>query len=385
MESNLIKNMLVLHFKGEINSSNVNAVEEETNAAIEGKQFTYLILDFAEVTYISSVGLRLILKLKQKYDKVAVAETSLEVYDVFRMTGFTNIMDISKKLAVISVEGCQVIGDGFFSTVYRLNKDTIVKVFKDTSDLGTIQQELNLSKQAFVLGIPTAISYDVVRVGDRLGVRFEMLDSVSLRDLFRDNPKRYDELVGKYAALLKKINTTESMNDNLRDAREMWFEKLAACGKYLTEEEYEKLKKMLTGIEVRTTFVHGDCHVKNIMSQGDELFLIDMETLCKGHPIYELGKIHSTYIAFSEDDPGNATRFLGLDDDFVAKMFRDTLDVYFGHKCDEDTFNKIAIISYTHMVWWALNYSKDNEKRIQGCVGRLKNLIARYNDLEIDA
>ncbi len=387
MESTLIKNMLILHFKGEVNSSNIVALEEEVNAAIEGKEFTYLILNFADVTYISSVGLRLILKLKQKYDKVAVAETSLEVYDVFRMTGFTNIMDISKKLAVISVDGCQVIGDGFFSTVYRLNKDTIVKVFKDTSDLGTIQQELNLAKQAFVLGIPTAISYDVVRVGDRLGVRFEMLDSVSLRDLFRDNPKRYDELVGKYAALLKKINTTESMSNDLRDARGMWFEKADACKPYLTEAEYEKLHKMLDDIEVRGTFVHGDCHVKNIMSQGDELFLIDMETLCKGHPIYELGKIHSTYIAFSEDDPGNGARFLGLDDDFIVKMFHDTLDVYFGGKCDEDTWNKISIISYTHMVWWAFNYASDDkkEKMIHGNAERLKKLIARYDDLEIAA
>ena len=385
MESILKQNALILHFNGEISSSNIAALEGEVNAAIEGKHFESLVLDFADVIYISSVGLRLVLKLKQKYDKVTVAEASLDVYDVFRMTGFTNIMEVSKKLTTISVEGCQIIGDGFFSTVYRLNKDTIVKVFKDTNDIEVVQSELNLAKQAFVLGVPTAISYDIVRVGSNLGVRFEMLDSVSLRDLFRDNPDRYDELVAKYAGLLKKINTTESMSNDLRDAREMWFEKVDACKPYLTAEEYEKLHKMLSDIEVRSTFVHGDCHVKNIMSQGDELFLIDMETLCKGHPIYELGKIHSTYIAFSEDDPGNGPRFLGLEDSFITKMFHDTLDVYFGKKCDEDTWNKIAIVSYTHMVWWALNYNKNNEKRIQGCARRLKDLIARYDNLEIDA
>ena len=75
-----------------------------------------------------------------------------------------------------------MIGNGFFSTVYRIDKDTIIKVFNRVSDPEQIERELKLAKQAFILGIPTAISFDIVRVDDKLGVRFEMLDCMSLRD-----------------------------------------------------------------------------------------------------------------------------------------------------------------------------------------------------------
>lgn len=384
MEYKIFDKSLTLFFEGEINSGNVSLIENDVNQTLADKEFESLCLDFGKVTYISSVGLRLVLKLKQKYELVSVAEASLEVYDVFDMTGFTTIMAVEKKLTEISVKDCPVIGEGFFSAVYRLTRDMIVKVFREGTAISEIRRELNLAKQAFVLGIPTAISFDIVRVGDRLGVRFEMLDPVSLRDLFRDHPGHYEELVDKYAALLKKINTTESMSNVLPDCKKGWIEKVNSARSALGEEDYQKLLRMVNEIEERTTFVHGDCHVKNIMIQGDDLFLIDMDTLSKGHPIFELACIYATYIAFSEDDPGNSDRFLGIPDAFAKQLFKDVLTKYMG-KFDEDTYNKIAIVSYAHMIWWTLTFSPENEARFKGNLERLRTLLARYNDLKIDA
>ena len=209
MQFKLENNTLSLFFEGELNSYNADDVEKEIEDITNGKEFKTLDLDFAGLRYVSSAGLRIILKLKQKYDDVHIKEASLEVYDVLSMTGFTNIMDVSKALKVIDVKGAEVIGEGFFSTVYRLDKDTIVKVFKRTSDEHQIERELKLAKQAFVAGVPTAISFDIVKVGDKLGVRFEMLDCMSLKNAFVKYPERYNDLLDRYVKLLKKINTTE--------------------------------------------------------------------------------------------------------------------------------------------------------------------------------
>ena len=182
MRFELTDNLLTLFFEGELNSYNSEYVEKEIDEVLSSNKFQTLNLDFAKLQYISSAGLRIILKIKQRFNDSHVINASLDVYDVLQMTGFTNIMDVKKAIREMSVDGAEVIGEGFFSTVYRIDKDTIIKVFNRTSDEKQIERELKLAKQAFVLGIPTAISFDIVKVGEKLGVRFEMLDCSSLKN-----------------------------------------------------------------------------------------------------------------------------------------------------------------------------------------------------------
>lgn len=383
MKNKLDKNVLTLFFEGELNSSNADSTEKEIEGIIAKNQFEKLVLDFSELRYVSSAGLRVILKLKQKYDNLQIVEVSLEVYDVLSMTGFINIMDVKKALKKVDVTGAEVIGTGFFSTVYRIDQDTIIKVFNRTSDTEQIERELKLAKQAFVLGIPTAISYDIVKVGDKLGVRFEMLDCISLKNAFLEYPDRYDELIDKYVALLKKINTTESFDPAIRDIKKFFIEKLSEIKEELGDKYYEKAKKALESIEDRTTFVHGDCHFKNIMMEGEELLLIDMDTLAKGHPIFELALIRAPYVAFEEDDPGNSERFMGVKSEFLHRVYNDILDRYL-KVSDEDARNKIAIVCYIHMVWWNKVNTPDNMNRLNGCRSRLCALLDKYEDLNIE-
>ena len=378
----LYKNVITLYFVGELNSYNADDIDKEIDEALAGKEFDTVYLDFAELKYISSAGLRIILKIKQKYNDTHIIEASLEVYDVLNMTGFTNIMDVKKALKVIDISNAQVIGEGFFSTVYRINKDTIVKVFKRTSDADQIERELRLAKQAFVLGIPTAISFDIVKAGGFLGVRFEMLDCISLKNDFKEHPELYDSLLERYVKLLKKINTTDCMDSAVPDMKAFYLKKVEVCKEALDEKHYKKCLDLIKSIPDRNTFVHGDCHFKNIMVQGEDFLLIDMDTLSRGHPIFELANLRAPYVAFEEDDPGNAIKFLDMPDEYVVKLYNDIVNGYFG-KDDPVIKDKIALVCYIHMVWWTLTNQKDNEKRLNGCKGRLIALLDRYDDVDI--
>ena len=382
MEYKLEKDVLTISLEGELNSVNSESVGEEIDKIIEGKAFKSLVLDFDNVSYISSAGLRIILKLKQRYDDFSVINASLEVYDVFQMTGFTSMMSIKKALRKIDLTGAEIIGDGFFSTVYRLNKDTIVKVFNRTSDPEQIERELRLAKEAFVLGVPTAISFDVVKVGDKMGVCFEMLDCMSLKTAVLTQKGKYKEYLEKYAALLKKINTTECFNPLIPDIKENSLKKVEAIKPYLEEKYYLKAKALMESIPERKTFVHGDCHFKNIMVQGDDLLLIDMDTLSVGHPIFELAAIYAPYCAFNEDDPGNSERFFGISDEEGRKLYNETLNLYFG-KDDQVIKDKIKVVAYIHMVWWNRVNEPNNNVRLEGCRSRLYALLDKIDDLDI--
>jgi uncharacterized protein (TIGR02172 family) len=382
MRFELSYNLLTLFFEGELNSYNADVMEKEIDEVLSSSKFQTLNLDFAKLNYISSAGLRIILKIKQKHDDSHVINANLDVYDVLQMTGFTNIMDVKKAMREMSIEGAEIIGEGFFSTVYRIDKDTIIKVFNRTSDEKQIERELKLAKQAFVLGIPTAISFDIVKVKDKLGVRFEMLDCMSLKNAFIKYPEKYDELLNKYVDLLKKINTTECFDPSVPSIKKFFLEKVEAIKHLLDEAHYEKLLGLMKSVPERSTFVHGDCHFKNIMVQGEDFLLIDMDTLSVGHPIFELANLRCPYVAFEEDAPGNCEQFFGMKAEYCVKLYDDIIRLYFG-KEDEAIKDKIALVCYAHMVWWTLTNQKDNQKRLNGCKERLIALLDKYNDIDI--
>ena len=146
----------LVRVQGSVDSSNAAQFEEELLGAISGDKLT---IDAEDLTYISSAGLRVLLKAKKALSEdLKMINVGPEVYDILDMTGFTQILTIQKAIRRISVEGLNVIGRGQTASVYRLDADTIVKVFRPGIDFGMVQNEIARSKVAFMHGIPTAIS-----------------------------------------------------------------------------------------------------------------------------------------------------------------------------------------------------------------------------------
>ncbi len=200
--------ILKIFLQGRIDSNNAAEVEENIMSTINDNAHQSLVLDLDDLSYISSAGLRIILKLKKMDKTLKLINVSTEVYEIFDMTGFTEMMEISKAYKKISIEGCELIGQGANGKVYRIDGETIVKVYESPDCLDDIKRERALAKKAFVLGIPTAISYEIARIGDSYGTVFELLDAKSIAKLLGENPGKIDEYVDMYVDLLKKIHAT---------------------------------------------------------------------------------------------------------------------------------------------------------------------------------
>ena len=382
MKFSLSNKELTIYFIGSVNTDNVANVEEEVKSILNKNEYEDLILDFKDLEYISSVGLRLILKLKQSNKNFKIVEVSDSVYEIFSMTGFSEIMDIKRQIKEVDISGATLIGSGYFSSVYRVDKDTIVKVFNRISDDNQIERELKLAKEAFVLGIPTAISFDIVKVNDLYGLRFEMLDCISLKDAFLNKEYDYNVLVDKYANLLKTINSTVCSDALIPNMNDFYKQKLEDIKNIIDDATYLKLKEMLEGLEAPNTLVHGDCHFKNIMIQNDEFLLIDMDTLSKGNPIFELSQIRAAYVSYEEDEPGNCLRFFGLPAEFCKKLYEDIVLKYMG-AIKQEYLDKIALVSYLHLLWWNNQNESDNLVRLNGCKNRMLALLEKYDDLDL--
>ena len=271
--------------KGEINSTNAPEVEKELMAALPNE------IDASELKYISSAGLRVLLKLTKTVGDVAIINVSPEVYEIFDVTGFTNILTVKKALREISVDGCELIGEGGNGAVYRLDEDTIVKVYKakiDAVGLNDINREREYARTAFMNGIPSVIAYDTVKVGDRYGVVFEMLNSDTLGHAMRDNPDKLVEYTDQYVALAKTLHTTELQDGSIERVQDIYHRNIANLTEFCTEEEIALLHGIVDAIPEANTVIHNDFHPGNIMIHNGELVLIDMPMISQGPPICDL-------------------------------------------------------------------------------------------------
>ena len=97
MKSNIENEVLTIFLEGEINSSNAEEVEQELEAILNKGGFKSVKIDFGDVNYVSSAGLRITVRVKQKYDVIALVNVPEEVFEIFEMVGFQNLFKIEKK------------------------------------------------------------------------------------------------------------------------------------------------------------------------------------------------------------------------------------------------------------------------------------------------
>ena len=258
---------MVVKLSGRIDSSNASAVEEKLVKEING--FTGEVdLDASNLEYISSAGLRVILRLKKANPHTKIINCNLDVYEIFDMTGFTEMMQISKAYRELSIEGCEIIGEGANGIVYRTDPDTIVKVYKNPDSLADINKERELARKAFVMGIPTAIPYDVVKVGECYGSVFELLNAKSFAMLIREGVS-VEELTKQSVDILKIIHSTTLKENELPSKKKEVLKWVDFCKQYLKPEVFEKFKKMANDVPDTLNMLHGDYHIKNIMQHRD--------------------------------------------------------------------------------------------------------------------
>ena len=87
---------LVVHMSGRLDSMNAAKFSSDILASLA--DVSTVILDFAELIYISSAGLRALLQIKkqmnQQNGEVIVKNLSGEITEVFTMTGFDQILKV---------------------------------------------------------------------------------------------------------------------------------------------------------------------------------------------------------------------------------------------------------------------------------------------------
>ncbi len=324
--------MLYLMANGRIDSANSAQTEALITKLVDENKGLGIIIDADELQYISSAGLRVVLRLRKSHPELKIINAAAEVYEIFEMTGFTEMIPVEKAYRKLSVEGCEAIGQGANGMVYRLDPDTIIKVYLNPDSLPDIHRERELARRAFVLGVPTAIPYDVVKVGTGYGSVFELLNATSLAKLIKANPEKLDEAVAMYVELLQTIHGTTVNPEDMPDMKAIVLNWADFLKDYLPADKWQKLHDLIDAVPVEHRMLHGDYHTKNVMLQGGEALLIDMDTLAQGNPVFEFASVFNAckgfYLPYTGDM--NAECFMGYTVQTSFDIWDKTIRLYFG-------------------------------------------------------
>ena len=378
------KDILYINLTGRIDATNAADVESGISEIRNANTGMHTVLDADALEYISSAGLRVILRLRKEEPQLAIINVSPEVYDVFEMTGFAEMMTVEKTYPRISLEGCEFIAKGANGAVYRYDDETIVKQYFNRDALPEIMQERENSRRAFVLGVNTAIPYGIVRIGDGYGSLTELLNATSVTKLIRANKADLTQSVAYFVDTLKEIHSTEVEEGALPDFKKWVLEWADFLSSYLDEANAQKMRTLIEGIPDSNYMIHGDYHSNNVMVQNGEPILIDMDTLAVGHPVLELGSTFNAYVGFSELDKTVIESFLGIDVDTAREFWNLSLARYLGtddKNAIEAVENKAKVIGYMRLLRRCLRRDGD-ETTVNHYRTKLIEVLNKVDTLE---
>ena len=380
---------LTLHLTGHVDPVNASRLETEIRQAREQYPAQVIVLDCDDLKRMSSAGLRVILRLKQEVPDTSLVNVHPGFYELLVAVGFSEMMEVRKVYRVVSLAGCELIAQGANGKVFRYDQETIVKVYTNTDALPLIEHERELSRAAFVLGVPTAIPYDVVQIAEGgYGTVYEMLNARTYLQLYRDGEKSLEELADMSIMLLKFVHShivTQCFVPSIKETALGWVRFLKD---YLEKTQYEKLYALVGGVPDDEHLIHGDYHLRNLMYQNGESLLIDMDKLSHGHPIFELSAMYNAYVGFGAADPSVVERFFGLPYEQSTALWRRLLE---GYLETEDAQRlaaveeKVKIISCARLMRHVIHYgggdSEADKRQIAWCRAELEKLLPRTDTL----
>jgi len=348
---------LEIKLEGRIDTNNAPDVEQEIMSALDANDGKEPVFDAENLDYISSAGLRVLMKVRKKINKpVDVINVSRDVYDIFETTGFTDLLNVKKAYRKISIDGLQLLGQGMTGNVYRMDDETVLKVFHPNISFDLlISKENKKARNAFVYGVPTAIPYDIVKVGDCYGIVYEMIKSKDLATVMSEDKSKIEEYMTMFAKTVRQMHSIHVEAGKLDDLKTTSIQALGYFKSVMTDEEIQKVQRVYENIPDSDIFIHGDCHMGNAMLQDGELMFIDLSSGGMGHPIFDMVSMYSIYERADNDKARAASPMLRLfSSDEIKKMWNVFIHTYFEGKDDEfikEAEKQIALFSVTRRLF----------------------------------
>lgn len=292
------------------------------------------------------------------------------------------------KYKEVSIDGCKLIGQGNKGNVYRYDDETVIKVFNSKNTYRDVEQEIALSRKAFILGLPTVISFGIKSVGNQYGAMYELVDAETISRYIATSPGQVEEYAATMADLAHLIHSIEVSADDGFPAVSERLKRYVRTGiGYEDEALAEKCMQLIDALPAVNTLTHGDFHSGNVFLDGGEPLLIDLDRVATGHPIAEISDLYYFYVVLGEDDPSVVEKFMGFSYSTARQFFDAFLKHYLGTEDEckiKAVKEKAAVLCYSrliHRLYKKAELTEADRQVIARCRERIAALIEKVDTL----
>jgi uncharacterized protein (TIGR02172 family) len=317
---------VTLELTGEIDrSSLLSLIETVASDGVDS-----LIIDCLNLEEISSSGLRALSTIHQLlHDKASVRLKNVAppVMKIFQVTGLSEILEAEPVYRNVSVEEMDIIGGGVTSQCYRVDDGTILKLFNEDVSEDMARKEKSDARAAFIAGIPTPLSYEIVTCGNRKGILYERLEGRTLSEEMIAGQDRLGEYVSIFAGLCRKIHSTAGGHRNFPRIKQSCLTAIGAAD-FLDDRQQRTIVDRVRDIPDPDTCIHGDLHTSNILMHQGEPRLIDMGDFSTGYHMFDIAQVYNIF--YSSIETRISEKAVGMDPELAFKIWTLFEQDYFG-------------------------------------------------------
>ncbi len=273
------------YLKGRMDANNSAQVEKDL---IQFRQeHGDMVLDASELTYISSSGIRALMRLCKEQKELRIDNVRDEVFSVLYASGVTELFTVNRELLELTNDDWEVAGVGASGTVYRIDSDTAIKVYSEGIGFDYVNQERQLARRAIICGVPTVIPNRNAKVGNCYATLFELVRSKTLGEMLQGEPERFDELMDDYVAMIKDLHSLEDTKGYFPELQDLWLKDEHMIREGLRPDDAELVIDIYKNSKRCNNLLHGDIHPGNVMISDGEIILVDMASMSKGPDILD--------------------------------------------------------------------------------------------------
>lgn len=242
---------------------------------------------------------------------------------------------------IIDLNDYEYAGEGANGASYnhKSDKSLMMKLYNASAPREIIESELRFAHMVYDTGIPTPKPGDFVTDGKgRYGIRFQRIPGkVSFSRATGDHPERVEEYARRFAAMCRRLHSTQLPKGLFPDIKEADL-KMLAESPYFKPEEREMVERFIKSAPDGDTAIHGDLQYSNaIMSDSGEFF-IDLGDFSCGHPYFDLGMV---LLCTVYDDDSFIRETFHMEPCTAREFWKYFVKGYFGEDADPDEIERI--------------------------------------------
>lgn len=217
-----------------------------------------------------------------------------------------NICQDEDRLILKDLSAFQMIGQGNTAEIFLYEPGTVLKLFRDGFPESGVMKEwrVTCSVQSVYERMPKTLR--LVQYGDRWGILYELAEGQDLFHRIGADPFLLLTVGKKLAQLHAEIHEKEI--SGILTVREKLRQEIG-WAEALTESEKKQITALLERLPDRNRLCHFDFHPGNIMTDGEQVRVLDWLTACSGDPAADIAR---TCILFKYGEVRNGDRMTRL-------------------------------------------------------------------------